>query len=81
MIVTFPFLSAVMFGDFGHGALMTMAAAAMIFWEQKLQRTKLDDHSTERYIMLMMGLFSMYTGLIYSKIFSRSFTLFSSQWK
>ncbi|KAJ5575236.1 V-type proton ATPase subunit a [Penicillium hetheringtonii] len=44
-----------MFGDFGHGALMTMAAAAMIFWEQKLQRTKLDDHSTERYIMLMMA--------------------------
>lgn len=47
MIVTFPFLFAVMFGDFGHGALVTMVAAAMIFWEQKLQRTKLDDHSTD----------------------------------
>jgi len=84
-IVTFPFLFAVMFGDFGHGALVTMVAAAMIFWEQKLQRTKLDELSYMafygRYIMLMMGLFSMYTGLIYSDIFSRSSTLFSSQWE
>jgi V-type H+-transporting ATPase subunit a len=85
MVVTFPFLFAVMFGDFGHGALVTMVAAAMIFWEKKLQRTKLDELSYMafygRYIMLMMGLFSMYTGLIYNDIFSRSFTIFSSQWE
>ncbi|BAE58186.1 vacuolar H+-ATPase V0 sector, subunit A [Aspergillus flavus] len=84
-IVTFPFLFAVMFGDFGHGALMTLCAAAMIFWERKLQKTKLDELTYMafygRYIMLMMGLFSMYTGLIYNDIFSKSFTIFSSQWK
>ncbi|KAJ5962318.1 hypothetical protein N7501_007259 [Penicillium viridicatum] len=85
MVVTFPFLFAVMFGDFGHGALVTMVSAAMIFWEQKLQRTKLDELSYMafygRYIMLMMGLFSMYTGLIYNDIFSRPLTIFSSQWQ
>ena len=84
-IVTFPFLFAVMFGDFGHGALMTLCAVAMIFWERKLQKTKLDELTYMafygRYIMLMMGLFSMYTGLIYNDIFSKSFTVFSSQWK
>ncbi|OOF98123.1 hypothetical protein ASPCADRAFT_164394 [Aspergillus carbonarius ITEM 5010] len=84
-IVTFPFLFAVMFGDFGHGALMTMAATAMIFWERKLQKTKLDELTYMafygRYIMLMMGLFSMYTGLIYNDIFSKSFTVFPSQWQ
>ena len=84
-IVTFPFLFAVMFGDFGHGALMTMTAAALIFWEQKLLRTKLDELSYMafygRYIMLMMGIFSMYTGFIYNDIFSRAFTFIPSQWQ
>jgi V-type H+-transporting ATPase subunit a len=84
-VVTFPFLFAVMFGDFGHGAIMTMCAVAMIFWERKLQKTKLDELTYMafygRYIMLMMGLFSMYTGLIYNDIFSKSFTIFKSQWQ
>ncbi|KAL4871652.1 hypothetical protein BDV12DRAFT_163512 [Aspergillus spectabilis] len=84
-VVTFPFLFAVMFGDFGHGALMAMAAGAMIFWERKLQKTKLDELTYMafygRYIMLMMGLFSMYTGLMYNDIFSKSFTILPSAWK
>jgi V-type H+-transporting ATPase subunit a len=84
-IVTFPFLFAVMFGDFGHGSLMFMAASAMIFFEKKLLRAKLDELTYMafygRYIMLMMGLFSMYTGFIYNDIFSRAFTFFPSQWQ
>ncbi|CAG7974630.1 unnamed protein product [Penicillium salamii] len=84
-VVTFPFLFAVMFGDCGHGFLMTMAASAMIFWEKKLHRTKLDELTYMafygRYIMLMMGLFSIYTGFIYNDIFSKSFTIFPSQWQ
>lgn len=84
-VVTFPFLFAVMFGDFGHGLLMTMAAAAMIFWERKLSKTKLDELTYMafygRYIMLMMGIFSIYTGFLYDDIFSKSFTIFPSQWK
>ncbi|KAL2823932.1 V-type ATPase, V0 complex, 116kDa subunit family, partial [Aspergillus cavernicola] len=84
-VVTFPFLFAVMFGDLGHGALMAMAAAAMIFWERQLMKTKLDELTYMafygRYIMLMMGIFSMYTGLMYNDIFSKSITVFSSSWK
>ncbi|PKY02588.1 vacuolar ATPase 98 kDa subunit [Aspergillus campestris IBT 28561] len=84
-IVTFPFLFAVMFGDLGHGLLMTLCAAAMIFWERKLHKTKLDELTYMafygRYIMLMMGLFSMYTGFIYNDIFSKSLTIFTSQWQ
>ncbi|EAA60178.1 hypothetical protein AN5083.2 [Aspergillus nidulans FGSC A4] len=85
MVVTFPFIFAVMFGDFGHGALITMVATVLIYWETKLGSTKLEEMIEMaflgRYIMLMMGLFSMYTGLIYCDIFSRSFTIFQSQWK
>jgi V-type H+-transporting ATPase subunit a len=84
-IITFPFLFAVMFGDFGHGFLMALTATMMILFEKKLLRTKLDELTYMafygRYIMLMMGIFSMYTGLIYNDVFSLSFDIFPSQWK
>ncbi|TKA72940.1 V-type proton ATPase subunit a, partial [Cryomyces minteri] len=84
-IVTFPFLFAVMFGDFGHGFIMTMAACAMIYYEKPLSRGKLDELFSMaffgRYIMLMMGIFSMYTGAIYCDIFSKEMALFPSMWE
>jgi V-type H+-transporting ATPase subunit a len=84
-VVTFPFLFAVMFGDFGHGMIMTMAAAAMIYWEKPLQRSKLDELFSMafygRYIMLMMGAYSMYTGLIYCDVFSKALPIFPSMWQ
>ena len=84
-IVTFPFLFAVMFGDFGHGAIMFLAALAMIYFEKPLSRGKLDELFSMaffgRYIMMMMGLFSMYTGLIYCDAFSKDMALFPSMWQ
>jgi V-type H+-transporting ATPase subunit a len=83
-IVTFPFLFAVMFGDLGHGFLMVVAAAAMIYWEKKLKKVRDEIFVMAfygRYIMLMMGIFSMYTGLIYNDVFSKSLSLFPSAWR
>ncbi|RDW65027.1 putative vacuolar ATP synthase subunit [Coleophoma cylindrospora] len=82
-IVTFPFLFAVMFGDFGHGFLMVCAASAMIYWEKPLKKVRDELFGMAfygRYIMLMMGIFSMYTGLIYNDVFSKSLSLFPSAW-
>lgn len=83
-IITFPFLFAVMFGDFGHGIIMFCAALAMIYFEKPMSKTKLNELVAMafygRYIMMMMGLFSIYTGLIYNDAFSKALTLFPSQW-
>lgn len=83
-IVTFPFLFAVMFGDFGHGSIMAITACAMIYFEKSMSKIKLNELVAMafygRYIMLLMGVFSMYTGLIYNDAFSKALTLFPSQW-
>lgn len=84
-IITFPFLFAVMFGDLGHGVLMSLFAFWMVRYENncKLKKTRNEIWNTffeGRYIILMMGLFSIYTGLIYNDCFSKSLNIFGSGW-
>ncbi|KAF7239634.1 hypothetical protein EYD10_13592, partial [Varanus komodoensis] len=137
-IITFPFLFAVMFGDLGHGIIMTLFAAWMVFRESRILSQKNDNelwasscawsglqselscedfhecsqtHScatstflfvlavaaqkaaaagaeevmfntifSGRYIILLMGSFSIYTGLIYNDCFSKSLDMFGSSW-
>ncbi|KAL1873084.1 hypothetical protein VTK73DRAFT_1136 [Phialemonium thermophilum] len=84
VIVTFPFLFAVMFGDFGHAVIMLSAALAMIYWEKPLKKVTFELFAMVyygRYIALVMALFSVFTGLIYNDVFSKSFTFFESGWK
>lgn len=42
-IITFPFLFAVMFGDMGHGVLMTCAALYLVLRESRLLSQKSDN--------------------------------------
>uniref|UniRef100_A0A672MSY2 V-type proton ATPase subunit a n=1 Tax=Sinocyclocheilus grahami TaxID=75366 RepID=A0A672MSY2_SINGR len=84
-IITFPFLFAVMFGDMGHGVLMTCAALYLVIRESRLLAQKSDNEMFSmifagRYIILLMGIFSVYTGLIYNDCFSKSLNMFGSSW-
>ncbi|XP_052400681.1 V-type proton ATPase 116 kDa subunit a 1 isoform X1 [Carassius gibelio] len=84
-IITFPFLFAVMFGDLGHGVLMTCAALYLVLRESRIIAQKYDNEMFNmvfagRYIILLMGIFSVYTGIIYNDCFSKSLNVFGSGW-
>ncbi|XP_032024250.1 V-type proton ATPase 116 kDa subunit a 2 isoform X2 [Hylobates moloch] len=83
-IITFPFLFAVMFGDFGHGFVMFLFALLLVLNENHPRLNQSQEimrmFFNGRYILLLMGLFSVYTGLIYNDCFSKSVNLFGSRW-
>ncbi|NXD32424.1 VPH1 ATPase, partial [Spelaeornis formosus] len=83
-VITFPFLFAVMFGDIGHGILAFLTALAMIIYEKKLAKSGMHEileiFFYGRYIVILMGLFSIFTGFMYNDIFSKSLHIWHSGW-
>ena len=85
-IITFPFLFSCMFGDLGHGLLMFFAGLYLVLREKNLIARQINDEIFGmffggRYIILLMGLFSIHAGFVYNDIFAKSMNIFQSSWR
>ncbi|CUG87992.1 vacuolar proton translocating ATPase subunit, putative [Bodo saltans] len=83
-IVTFPYLFGIMYGDVGHGVLLTMFAIGLIAAESRVEGKKQNEIFamifSGRYLLLLMGLFATYVGLLYNDFFGYSVGLFPSSY-
>jgi len=75
--ISFPFLFGVMFGDIGHGGLLFIVAGALVYFADKLRHIEeLEFLLSMRYLLLLMGFFATYMGLIYNDFMSIPLELF-----
>eukprot|EP00392_Amoebophrya_sp_AT5.2_P002223 g2228.t1 len=79
-VVTFPFLFGVMFGDIGHGLMLFAIGFALHQYGDSL-RFKYQALWEFRYVVMMMGFFAVYAGLLYNDFFSLGVNLFGSRWR
>ena len=79
-IISFPFLFGIMFGDIGHGGLIFILSLYLCFNKNEILKSNsiLKDGIRYRYILLLMGFFSFYCGLIYNDFMALPLTLFES---
>ena len=82
--ITFPFLFAVMFGDVGHGLFVSLIGLFLCLKERDLAQTMTGEIQKVifggRYIILLMGFFSIYVGMIYNDAFSLPFAIAPTGW-
>jgi len=71
-IITFPFLFGVMFGDVAHGLLLFLFAAYLCQYKESIEKSgsMFALILNARYLLLLMGFFATFCGLLYNDMMS-----------
>jgi len=80
-IVTFPFLFGMMFGDICHGFLLFIFGAYLCLMVDGIKENTssiLKSFLKVRYLLLLMGFFSLYSGFIYNDFLSLPLPIFGT---
>jgi len=79
-IITFPFLFGIMFGDIGHGSLLFMLSIYICMEKENISNSNsiLKGLLSFRYLLLIMGFFSLFCGLIYNDFMGIPITIVNS---
>lgn len=72
--MTFPFFFALMFGDIGHGILLLSFA----FLNYYSLAPKYEALNNVKYLLITLGFFSIFCGLIYNEFFGLPLLIFDS---
>ena len=83
-IITFPFLFGIMFSDVGHGIFILAIGVLFVLFQKKLQGKQLNDIILmlfdARWLLVIMGIFAMYGGLVFNEWFGFSIDFFGTAW-
>ena len=82
-IITFPFMFGVMFGDIGHGGLLTLLGLWLVLKKNEILKNfpYLKTLVKNRYFFLFLGIFAFYNGIIYNDFFAMPLGIFGSCYK
>ena len=82
-IITFPFMFGVMFGDIGHGGILTLLGAWLVLKKYEILKNfpELKLLVKNRYFFPFLGFFAFYNGLIYNDFFAMPLGIFGSCYK
>lgn len=74
-----------MYGDIGHGTCLFLFALYLCIYEKSLSKSARENEMLGailggRYLLLLMGAFAIYVGLMYNDCMSVSLNLFGSQY-
>jgi len=70
-----------MFGDMGHGSLVFVFATILCLFKNKLIDGPMGMFVKIRHLLLLMGMMSAYSGLIYNEFFAIPMNIFGSCYK
>ncbi|KAF8820520.1 putative vacuolar proton translocating ATPase subunit [Cardiosporidium cionae] len=79
-IIPYPFLFGLMFGDAGHGLVLFIIGLYLLFQRKGSISPLFRDAWKARYMLTLMGFFSLYAGLLYNEFFGLGMNLFRSRW-